>query len=436
MDRIIRFMVILIWVMVSGCASNIGLVENSFKNQTTDVLQLLDEAANPNQVDERGRTPLHLAVLNGNETLVRTLLRHDADIDAEDNNGHTPLYFAVTGNNKAQQFIQLLVQEGADINIGSPVLYAKTSEDMMYLINNGADIHGTGPEGLSSLHFGASKGYNDVVLYLLQAGLDINSTVTSGHVYSGYTPLMIAAKQGQLDSVKLLLMNGADVTITGQDGETANSLVERDNPYFGVVYNKIGDVLSGAYKLISSTDAERLDNAKVIIAKPIIQQADDISQIPETKNISTSNAIAIIIGNKNYTKKNVPEVSFAHNDAQSVKDVLINEFGYDPKNILYELDASLATLNQLFGTKSNPKGKAFNWVWPDESDLFIYYVGHGAPDTNSKSAYFVPVDADVDYLEASGYPLNLFYQNISKIPASLKTAAAFSGCFWSSNRRT
>ena len=49
--------------------------------------------------------------------------------------------------------------------------------------------------------------------------------------------------------------------------------------------------------------------------------------------------------------------------------------------------------------------------------IFIYYSGHGAPDLKTHNAYFVPVDADPNYIALSGYPLNLFYENIAKIPS-------------------
>jgi uncharacterized caspase-like protein len=58
------------------------------------------------------------------------------------------------------------------------------------------------------------------------------------------------------------------------------------------------------------------------------------------------------------------------------------------------------------------------------------YVGHGAPGPEGKTAYLVPVDAQADYIANNGYPLDLFYSVIEKLPAKSVTVvldACFSG---------
>ncbi|MDZ7343501.1 MAG: caspase family protein [candidate division KSB1 bacterium] len=84
-----------------------------------------------------------------------------------------------------------------------------------------------------------------------------------------------------------------------------------------------------------------------------------------------------------------------------------------------------------FGTKGNPKGKLFNVLRPDgTSDVFVFYSGHGSPDVNDQKGYFVPVDADPQYVGVSGYSLDLLYENLAQLPAKSVTAvldACFSG---------
>jgi hypothetical protein len=133
--------------------------------------------------------------------------------------------------------------------------------------------------------------------------------------------------------------------------------------------------------------------------------------------IKNPEAVAFIINNTNYKNRDIPKVQYAHNDGRSIRDFLVNALGYSPENIVLEKDATQSVFNQLFGTKEDPVGKVRNWVKPEKSDLFIYYSGHGAPDLKTKGAYFVPADADPNYLNVSGYPLSQFYNNISKIPA-------------------
>ena len=64
------------------------------------------------------------------------------------------------------------------------------------------------------------------------------------------------------------------------------------------------------------------------------------------------------------------------------------------------------------------------------SDVFVYYSGHGAPDLKGKKGYLMPIDADPNYVQLNGYPLDLLYKNLEKIPAKSKTIildACFSG---------
>ena len=51
------------------------------------------------------------------------------------------------------------------------------------------------------------------------------------------------------------------------------------------------------------------------------------------------------------------------------------------------------------------------------SRIFIYYAGHGAPDPGSGSAFFVPVEADPQYVVNSGYSLDTLKENLGKLRA-------------------
>jgi len=140
--------------------------------------------------------------------------------------------------------------------------------------------------------------------------------------------------------------------------------------------------------------------------------------------------VAVIIGNRNYAASGSPNVDFAAHDAQIMKEYLIRTLGYDPANILYAEDATLSKFNEFFGSERNPVGKLARFVKANISNIFIYYVGHGAPDLESQEAYFVPVDARPQDLKSNGYRLQTFYDNLARIPAKKMTVvidACFSG---------
>ncbi|MBI5193348.1 MAG: caspase family protein [Nitrospirae bacterium] len=156
-----------------------------------------------------------------------------------------------------------------------------------------------------------------------------------------------------------------------------------------------------------------------------ISLSDIDTNIPVTRN-ENKNAIAVIIGNSNYQK--TKKVDYSINDAQTIKKYLINVFGYKEDNIFYIENASKTDFEVLFGNKDSYQGKLYNAVKEGKSDVFVYYSGHGAPGLKDKKGYFVPVEADPQYLELSGYPADVFYQNLSHIP-SRSTTVVLDACF-------
>ena len=149
-------------------------------------------------------------------------------------------------------------------------------------------------------------------------------------------------------------------------------------------------------------------------------------------------SVAVIIGNRNYTDNNpdVPNVDFAHNDANAIYRYVKENLGYQEGNIILLKDASQAELISVFGNERTHRGKLFNWVDPDQSNVFVYYSGHGAPGLSDGSGYLLPVNADPMAVELNGYPLTTLYQNLAKVPARNMTVvldACFSGSSASGN---
>jgi len=126
--------------------------------------------------------------------------------------------------------------------------------------------------------------------------------------------------------------------------------------------------------------------------------------------------IAVVIGNRYYTTPGVPSVEYAYRDAKIIKEYLLSTFGFGPENIIYEEDASLSKFNEIFGSRYNHDGRLSRFVKKGVSNVFIYYVGHGAPDLNSGEAYFVPVDANPQYIATNGYRLQTFMTTSQRFP--------------------
>ncbi|MEA3500303.1 MAG: caspase family protein [Candidatus Marinimicrobia bacterium] len=174
------------------------------------------------------------------------------------------------------------------------------------------------------------------------------------------------------------------------------------------------------------TESQIIENKQ----KRGIKQADrdDIYKNIPRNFQKNKDAVAVIIGSKDYSC--LDDVDYAINDARLVKKYLIESFGYKEENIIYIENATKINFETIFGIKGYHKGRLDDYVKKNISDVFIYYSGHGVPNVDTKKGYFVPVDCDPATVSLNGYPLDLFYKNISKIKYRKLTVvidASFSG---------
>ncbi len=138
--------------------------------------------------------------------------------------------------------------------------------------------------------------------------------------------------------------------------------------------------------------------------------------------------IAVVIGNRDYQDP-IPDVAYAHQDADAFTKYLTDVAGVRPGNIIQLRDASLGALVGVFGTRTNHRGQLFNWV-RRRSDVVVYYSGHGVPGQHDRRGYLLPVDAAPDLAELQGYAIDLLYGNLGKLSVASVTVfldACFSG---------
>jgi hypothetical protein len=140
-------------------------------------------------------------------------------------------------------------------------------------------------------------------------------------------------------------------------------------------------------------------------------------------------SFAVIIGNRNYSGR-VPTVDFAHNDADAMKQFIIEKLGYREGNVFDLRDAGVNAISALLGNEKSHEGELFNVIRKGQSDVIVYYSGHGVPGLKDERPYLLPVDGDPNSAEITGFSVDTMYANLAKLPARSVTVfldACFSG---------
>lgn len=202
-------------------------------------------------------------------------------------------------------------------------------------------------------------------------------------------------------------------------------------------YRKAIEELETSLSMRASDEAQQyLAMAKVELAKigdenlfQVVKTPEELKTLKEAAAVN-KNAVAVIIGNRDYNDKDIPPVNYAINDATLMKETLIRTFGYRDGNIIFETNATKGDFENIFGNFETHKGKLSSYITPGKSDVFVYYSGHGAPSLETKKGYILPVDGNPNNVSIGGYPLELLYGNLAKLEAksvTVVTDACFSG---------
>ena len=160
--------------------------------------------------------------------------------------------------------------------------------------------------------------------------------------------------------------------------------------------------------------------AFLVLALPFVVRAE----------FANPQGVAVIIGNADYEHRDVPDVTFAHRDADAFRRYVVDILGYDPENVVDLRDASRRELFDALGTKSDPRSLLWSYLDPvGGSDVVVFYSGHGVPGVNDGRGYLLPVDADPKAAEDDGYPIDLLYRNVGGLEEARSVRVYLDACF-------
>jgi ankyrin repeat protein len=209
------------------------------------VRELLQQGADVMDAQGDGTTALHWASYWDAGDIADPLIRAGADVNATNDLGVTPLWTACEQGSAVM--VRRLLQAGADPDAALPsgetlIMTAARSGNadvVRQLADGGADVDARGARGQTALMWAVAQRHADVVEVLLandakvHLRADVRTEVvkTSPEPWNpdyilelqqgGYTPLLFAARVGDLASAKLLVARGADVDDIAPYGTSA-----------------------------------------------------------------------------------------------------------------------------------------------------------------------------------------------------------------------
>src|SRR5438093_828115 len=224
------------------------LIQAVKNKDITAVRALLKQRVDVDATEGDGTTALHWASHRDDLGIADALIRSGARASAANDLGATPLHLACT--NRSAPMVERLLAAGGNPNAallnGETVLMtcarAGEAQAVKALIARGAEVNAKEHEhGQSALMWAVAQRHPAVVQQLIEARADIrarsltypqvvvgeqtqragreelNYTVLRG----GATPLLFAARVGDVESARLLLQAGADANDSQPDGVSA-----------------------------------------------------------------------------------------------------------------------------------------------------------------------------------------------------------------------
>jgi TPR repeat protein len=130
--------------------------------------------------------------------------------------------------------------------------------------------------------------------------------------------------------------------------------------------------------------AASLNSVPAVSAQTVASQRglQDASS-PPASTVQLGPYYALVIGNNNY--RYLHKLQTAVNDANAVAQLLQERYGFTTK-VLRD-----ATRNDILTALTE-----YRRTLPENSNLLIYYAGHGQHDRDTDEAYWLPVDAQSD----------------------------------------
>lgn len=201
------------------------------KDDLESVLFLLSIQVDVNsRVHDVNQTPpLHLAAASKNEMIVRNLILAGARINDRDATSKSALHIACERGNLAA--VSALLQNGADYdavdNDGNNALHIAVRESHLQVVRellteSGVNAEAINLKGRNPLHELCRSGKDNIAAAICELFIECmpKYPINTPELQQGNTPLLLAFMRGQAPLCKVLVKNGACLGAENKDGVT------------------------------------------------------------------------------------------------------------------------------------------------------------------------------------------------------------------------
>ena len=278
-----RFAVLFAMVIAAANAADSDIADAAMRGNKAEVRRLIERKADVNARQADGSTALHWAAQADDVELADLLIHAGVKPSSTNNAGATPMLLACQNGSAAM--ISRLLAAGVDPNAAltsfgdtALMMASRTGrvDAVKLLLEHTADVNAIETwGGTTALMWAASEKHPDVVEMLIAKGADVNAKSyyvpsASGRGFEGttpvapkadqkieefasgmLTPLMFAAREGDLQSARLLVKAGTDMNARGGDGKDALSLALFDGSY------DVAAFLIDSHANVNQKDAQR-----------------------------------------------------------------------------------------------------------------------------------------------------------------------------------
>ncbi len=404
MSRVALLLVLAGVSAAAGAPPDAPLADAAKRADWTTVESLLEQGSDIDAPQGDGSTALHWASYWDNRDVAARLLEAGTVVNATTDLGVTPLWAAC--ENGSSEMVQLLLEAGADPNVAlpfgeTPLMTAARSGNadvVGRLLASGAEVDAATAAGAggaqTALMWAVAQQHAGVVEVLLAHGADVGArstvfteTVKTIPTYAnyglqcvprdecyitevesgGFTPLLFAARVGDLASARLLVAAGADANGTTPDGASVLAVAALS-----------GHGAVGAFLLDQGVDPNAAEGGYAPLHAAILQRDQGLA---EALLAAGADPNARVTASTRYTRDSAdfffppwfvraPAFWLAarHRDAGIMR--LLARYGADP----------LATHSPEYWTTDRRRAAGRMWVEEGDTTALMAAVGLGGRD--------------------------------------------------------